>query len=188
MKLGSQHLPPLCRLAQAPPIHRQAGRRHLAPRPSVERRPGRPGHAPHRQGRARLLAAGRDPGARRQPLRPARRHDWLRAQPGRLHLRPRRQPGPAHQGRCPGRGRCCEPGPREGEKVRRYGEFRYPPGSAGALASARGRPRTSSVAVVAAPPSAASTPPRWERRSNRTDRELRNPDIPRATDTGRRPG
>ena len=73
----------------------------------------------------RPLAAGRDPDPRRQPLRPPRGHDLVRAQPGRLHLRPRRQPvllarvadlaEDAALGRIAG----------EGDKVRRYGEFRY---------------------------------------------------------------
>ena len=91
--------------------HRQAGRGDPAARQDAGRRRGRPRPAPRRQGHPRPLAAGGDPGARRQPLRPARGHDLVRAQPGRLRLRPRRQPGPARQGRRSGRGRGARPGP-----------------------------------------------------------------------------
>ena len=80
------------------------------------RRRGRPGPASCRESHSRPLAQGRDPGARRQPLRPARSHDLVRAQPRRLRLRPRRQPGPADQDRRSRRGCRREPRPGRGRE------------------------------------------------------------------------
>ena len=56
---------------------------------------------------------------------PARGHGVVRAQAHRLHLRPRRQRGAAAPGRRSRRG--CRAGrlDGEGDKVRRYGDFRY---------------------------------------------------------------
>jgi hypothetical protein len=59
--------------------------------------------APCRARDPRPLAPGRDRGARRQPLQPARGAGLAGAAPGRLRLRPRRQPGSAPRGRAPGR-------------------------------------------------------------------------------------
>ena len=70
----------------------------------------------------RPLAQGRHPGPRRQPLRPARGDELVRAQPGRLRLRPGRQQGPARAGRGPRRGGGAGPGRgrgREGPPLRR---------------------------------------------------------------------
>src|SRR5207302_9946205 len=60
----------------------------------------------------RPLAGGRDSGARRQPLRPARGDGVVRAQAHRLHLWPRRQHSAAGPGQPSRRGR--RPGPHRG--------------------------------------------------------------------------
>ena len=106
--------------------HRQAGGGHPAPRQDAGRGRGGAGAAPCHRPYPRPLAGGRHRGPRRQPLRPARGHGVVRAQPRRLHLRPRRQrgaaaPGSAHLAEDAALGRVAG----EADKVRRYGEFRY---------------------------------------------------------------
>ena len=71
----------------------------LRPGKTPDGRRGGAGPAPRRARHPQPLAGRRHPGPRRQPLQPARGDGLAGAQPRRLHLRPRRQPGPARQGR-----------------------------------------------------------------------------------------
>ena len=114
------------------PIHiyeaddRQAGGGDPAAGQDAGRRRGRAGPAPCRQGHPRPLAAGRDPDPRRQPLRPARGHDLVRAQPASATS----SASPATRS-CSARVAALAEDAAvsrvqgEADKVRRFGEFRY---------------------------------------------------------------
>ena len=90
--------------------HGQAGGGHPTPGQDPGRGRGRARAAPHHPAHPYPLAQGRHPGPRRRSLRPAGGDDLVRAQPGRLHLRPGRQQGPARAGGGPRR--AGGPGPR----------------------------------------------------------------------------
>ena len=94
--------------------HRQAGGGDPAPRQDPGRGRGGARPAPRDPAHPRPLAQGRHPGPRRQPLRPAGGHELVRAQPGRLRLRPGRQQGPARARGGPRRGG----GPGAGSRAR----------------------------------------------------------------------